>query len=121
MYNHFNTIGLSKDKQDVEEHDETYLDNTLVQAIQSNQGEFIEGLEEFLTNFVNDENTQQEKLNKLNKFQRKIVHKVCDRFAISRDFVDIKNDMGSISLSKTPESMVPEKSVMELYEEKLEN
>ena len=43
-----------------------------------------------------------EKLNKLNKFQRKIVHKICDRYNIVRDFVEVKNDLGTMSLSKQP-------------------
>jgi hypothetical protein len=65
---------------------------------------------------VEEADKQSEKLNRLNQFQRKIVHKVCDRYHISRDFVEIKNELGSVTLSKTSDTARPSLSVMELYE-----
>ena len=56
MYNHINNIGLSsKDEKKEEEFDSNYLDGTLIQAIQADNVEFIEGLEKFLTEFIEDE------------------------------------------------------------------
>jgi hypothetical protein len=38
----------------------------------------------------------------MNNFQRKLVHVICDRFYIDREYVEkLPNDMGNITIAKT--------------------
>ena len=47
-------MGLSNNNPEEEEFDEDFLDETIVAAMQSGQEKFIQGLESFLNDFVED-------------------------------------------------------------------
>ena len=57
----------------------------------------------------------------VNRFQRKVIHQLCERFNVVRTFVDIKNnsDNASVTIQKTTTSEVPEMKVRELYDKHL--
>merc|ERR1711957_738829 len=49
----------------------------------------------------------------VDKFKRKLIHRICDRYSIHRTFVD-KNS-GNILLVKIPESKIPKILLEDLY------
>jgi len=57
----------------------------------------------------------------INKYQRKIVHKICDLYSITREYIDIKNDeLGSITITKCEKSFIPSTTLDERYQKHLE-
>tara|TARA_B110000503_G_C7057523_1_gene375139 strand:+ start:114 stop:320 length:207 start_codon:yes stop_codon:yes gene_type:complete len=55
LLKHINTLGLSKNEDEEEDQcDEDYLDETIIAAIRGGHSQFIDGLEKFLNEFVED-------------------------------------------------------------------
>jgi len=57
----------------------------------------------------------------MDKYQRKIVHKICDLYNVQRDYVDVKqNDRGDITITKSEESKIPSIGLEKKYAKYLE-
>jgi len=69
---------------------------------------------------LKDKDRNEELIGNVNKFQRKVIHQLCDRFNVLRTYVDVKsNDNANITIQKTESSEIPEYTVKELYERHL--
>jgi len=94
---------------------EEQLDDALVTAMKGEQKAFCLKTESFLNEFMKSSKTIDKILN-LDKFQRKIVHKICDMYAIKREYVEVRpDDKGDITLSKSEQSKLPERSLEASY------
>jgi hypothetical protein len=92
-------------------YDDEILDDAVVNAMKSDHKSFCLQVEGFLNNFLLTDNTSDVIVN-LDKFQRKIVHKICDIYRVKREYVDVKtNDMGDITISRSEESKIPSMSL----------
>ena len=100
-----------------EEEELEFLEETIIFAWENNQQEFVVAIEGFLDEFMKDKERNEELIGNVNKFQRKIIHQLCDRYNILRTYVDVKsNDNANITIQKMESSEIPEHSVKELYE-----
>jgi len=70
---------------------EEILDDALITAMKGDQKVFCLKIETCLNEFMKASKNTDKLLN-LDKFQRKIVHKICDLFFIKREYVDVKSD-----------------------------
>jgi hypothetical protein len=100
---------------------EEQLDDALVTAMKGDQKNFCLKTESFLNDFMKSSKTVDKILN-LDKFQRKIVHKICDMYAIKREYVDVRpDDKGDITLSKNEQSKLPERGLEVSYKKLFED
>jgi hypothetical protein len=100
---------------------EEVLDDALVTAMRGDQKAFCLKIESHLNEFMKSQKSTDKLLN-LDKFQRKIVHKICDVFFIKRDYVDVKSDdTGDITITKTEQSKLPERSLEGNYKKYMED
>jgi len=77
-------------------YDEDTLDEAIINGLKGEYKEFCKNIEQFLNQFMKGPkyfsdlfNPKQDRTNEvipdLNKYQRKIVHKICDLYCITRD------------------------------------
>jgi len=100
---------------------EEILDDALITAMKGDQKVFCLKIETCLNEFMKASKNTDKLLN-LDKFQRKIVHKICDLFFIKREYVDVKSDdKGDITITKTEQSKIPERSLEGSYKRYVED
>jgi len=116
-----NVTSKSSKNIPVQEEEIEPLDDAIVNGLKGIQKDFCLRIEKILRQFAADARKQEEVIGDLDKFQRKIVHKMCDLFYINRN-VDMKpDDRGDMFLIKNPESKAPKLTLMETmkyFEEK---
>jgi len=97
-------------------YDEDTLDEAIVNGLKGEYRDFCKSIEQFLNQFMKGPKTN-EVIPDLNKYQRKIVHKICDLYCITRDYVDVKSDeSGSITITKQDKSFIPSTTLEERYQ-----
>lgn len=97
-------------------YDEDTLDEAIINGLKGEYKEFCKNIEQFLNQFMKGPKTN-EVIPDLNKYQRKIVHKICDLYCITRDYVDVKSDeSGSITITKQEKSFIPSTTLEERYQ-----
>jgi len=117
LENQLEQLALQDDSKYLEE----LLDDALVTAMKGDQKVFCLKIETYLTEFMKSQKST-EKILSLDKFQRKMVHKICDIYSIKRDYVDVKSDdTGDITITKTETSKIPEKSLEASYKKYLDS
>lgn len=95
------------------EIEEQVFDIDLINGIRSEK-KFCLEVEKKLAAFVSDPAVTQFMMPGIvDKFKRKLIHRICDRYNIQRSFVD-KNS-GNILLVKIPESVLPKMTLEQLY------
>jgi hypothetical protein len=96
-------------------YEDEELDDAIVNAMKSEHKSFCLQVESFLNSFLLS-NKSTDIIGNMDKYQRKIVHKVCDIYRVKREYVDVKsNDRGDITISKTEESRMPNNSIEKRY------
>lgn len=107
---------LDEEIKDLEE----ILDDALVNAMKGEHKALSLQIEKLLTDFMKSNKTMDVIAN-MDKYQRKIVHKICDLFGVQRDYVDVKsNDLGDITITKTEASKIPTMGLEKRYAKYLE-
>jgi len=99
------------------EDDSTYmediLDESIYTALKGEHKAFCLEIEKALTKFLQSK-AESKEIKDLDKFKRKIVHKLCDLFQIDRPYVDVKSDeTGDITITRTEKSKIPAKTIEE--------
>lgn len=88
-------------------YDEETIDEAIINGLKGEHKAFCLKIETFLNQFMAGPKTS-DVIPGLDKYQRKIVHKICDLYNIKRDYVDVNpDDTGSITLTKSDSSFVP--------------
>jgi len=107
--------------QDSSKYIEDVLDDAIINSMRGEQKTFCLKIESYLTEFMKS-SKQSDKLSDLDKFQRKIVHKVCDLYNIKRDYVEIKiEDKGDITITKTELSKTPDRNIEASYKKYMDD
>lgn len=104
-----------------EENKETVelLDDALINAMKGEYKAFALECEKFLIDFIQSSKTTEMILN-MDKYQRKIVHKICDLYGVTREYVDVKpNDLGDITIVKTSSTAIPKYGLEKRYKKLL--
>jgi len=68
---------------------EDILDDALVNAMKGEHRTFTLQIEKLLADFILSNKTV-DVIGDMDKYQRKIVHKICDLYKVQRDYVDVK-------------------------------
>jgi len=96
------------------------LDDAIINALKGEHKAFSLQVEKFLNEFMLSDNTN-ELMGNMDKYQRKIVHKICDLYGVKRDYVDVKaNELGDITITKCLDSKIPSQSLEKRYASYLE-
>lgn len=99
---------------DESKYEDALLDDAIINALKGEHKAFCLKMEKYLTEFMKS-NESSRVIENLDKYQRKIVHKLCDIFEITRDYVDVKDELGDITIVKSEKSKIPAQSVEEKY------
>jgi len=101
-------------------YDEEIMDEAIINGLKGEHKTFCLRTESFLNQFMKGQK-DSEVIPDLDKYQRKIVHKICDLYNIKREYVDIKNDeLGSITIVKNDQSFIPSTTLEMRYQKYLD-